>query len=389
MDKTKKNRHSRPAKVLHLISSRGLYGAERIVINLSGAINQSRYLSHLGLLQSEKNPNRELVEAVREKRVQTHVIPCRRWLDLNAMRQIRKLIAREDIDIVHCHEMKGRLYGLVCTIGTKAKTVATNHNWIRSDFLVTCFESLDAFYIRFFPRIVAVSPEVKTLMQRYLIPKHRISVIINGIDMQGFRKNKAAGQRIRKEIGIPPEAILIGAIGRLSPEKGHRHFMEAAAQIAPAFPNARFLLVGDGPLREMLKTHALSLGLGERMIFAGFRKDIADCYCALDMFVLPSLLEGTPMSLLEAMSAQVPVIAARAGGVGRILTQGENGVLVSPGDSAELAAAISGLLQNPAQARGLSANAFRTVLERYSAEKMARAYENIYAELLSGKADRK
>lgn len=379
------DRHKRPLMVLHLISSRGLYGAERIVINLSGTMNRSRYIPHLGLLQSEKNPNRELVEAVREKNVSAHILPCRRWLDLNAMRQIRELIRQEDIDIVHCHEMKGRLYGLLCTQGTKARLLATNHNWIRSDFLVTCFESLDAFYIRFFPRIVAVSPEVKTLMQRYLIPKGKISVIINGIDMQEFRKNRAAGQRIREELGISPDAILIGTTGRLSPEKGHSHFIEAAAQIAPAFPKARFLIAGDGPLGEMLREYAISLGLGERMTFAGFRKDIAACYCALDLFVLPSLLEGTPMALLEAMSAQVPVIVTRAGGVGRIITQGENGVLVSPGDSEALASALSGLLQNPAEAGRLSANAFRTVLEKYSAEKMAGTYEKLYADLLAEK----
>ncbi len=372
-------------RVLHLISSRGLYGAERIVINLTAAMNRSRYISHLALLQSEKNPNMELVEAVREKSVQTHIIPCRRWLDGNALGQTRDLIRREGIDIVHCHEMKGRLYGLLCTRGTKARTLATNHNWIRSDFLVTCFELMDAFYIRFFPRIAAVSPEVKTLMQHYLIPENRISVIINGIDMAEFRKNRTAGQRIRQEIGISPDAVLIGTIGRLSPEKGHRYFISAAAQIAPAFPQAYFLIIGDGPHREMLKEYALSLGLGERMIFAGFRKDIAACYSALDIFVLPSLLEGTPMALLEAMSAQVPVIATRAGGVGRIISHGENGLLACPGNAEELASAITALLQNPAEARRLSANAFLTVSEKYSGEKMAREYEKIFENILGEK----
>jgi glycosyltransferase involved in cell wall biosynthesis len=379
--KKNKNLAAPPLKVLHLISSRGLYGAERIVINLIAAMDRRRFVHHLALLRVEKNPNTEFVEAVREKQAVPHIVLCRKWIDMEALRQVKKLIKQERIDIVHCHEMKGRLYGLLATIGTKARIITTNHNWIRSDFLVSCFESLDAFYIRFFPKIIAVSPEVRELMRRYLIPGNKINVIINGIDMDEFRQDKAGGNMIRKELRIDRNIPLIGAFGRISPEKGQKYLIAAAVQVLKIFPEARFLIVGDGFQGEAMKEYATNLGISDRVIFAGFRKNISAFYSALDLFVLPSILEGTPMALLEAMSAKTPVIATRVGGVGRIIQNGQNGLLVSPANSEELAEAIIRLLQNSVEADNLSKNALCTISEKYSSQKMAGEYIKLYTEL--------
>ncbi|MDM8554708.1 glycosyltransferase family 4 protein [Desulfococcaceae bacterium HSG7] len=381
--KKDKNLVAPPLKILHLISSRGLYGAERIVINLIAAMDHRCFVHQLALLRVEKNPNIEFIEAVREKQAVSHIVLCRKWIDMEALRQVRKLIKQERIDIVHCHEMKGRLYGLLATIGTKTRIITTNHNWIRSDFLVSCFESMDAFYIRFFPKIIAVSPEVQKLMCRYLVPDKKIQVIINGIDMNEFQQDKAARNMIRKELGINRNISLIGAFGRISPEKGQKYLIAAAVQVLNIFPEARFLIVGDGFQGEEMKEYATCLGISDRVIFAGFRKNISEFYSALDLFVLPSILEGTPMALLEAMSAKTPVIATRVGGVGRIIQNRKNGLLVSPANSEELAGAIIRLLQNSAEAKNLAKNALCTVSEKYSSQKMADEYIRLYTELTS------
>jgi len=383
-----KNFVAPPLKVLHLISSRGLYGAERIVINLIAAMDPRHFVNHLALLRVEKNPNMEFVETVREKHAVSHIVLCRKWIDMEALKQVRELIKQEGINIVHCHEMKGRLYGLLATIGTKARIITTNHNWIRSDFLVSCFESLDAFYIRFFPKIIAVSPEVRKLMRRYLIPDKKIEVIINGIDINEFKQDKAAGNRIRKAFGLERNIPLIGAFGRISPEKGQKHLIAAAVQVLKVFPETRFLIVGDGFQKEEMKEYAAHLGISDRVIFAGFRKNIASFYSALDLFVLPSILEGTPMALLEAMSAKLPVIATRVGGVGRIVQNGKNGLLVSPANPEELASVIVRLLQTPTQAEKLAKNALHTISERYSSEKMTGEYMKLYTELISERGSR-
>ena len=369
-------------KVLHLISSRGLYGAERIVVNLTAATDRERFTPSLALLQAAGKPNTELIEAIEEKQAKTHVVPSRRWIDLDAVRQIKQLVREEGIDLIHCHEMKGRLYGLLAARGTKARAMTTHHNWIRSDFLVTCFENFDGFYLRFFPKIVAVSQEVRQLMHRYLISDKKIEVIINGIDMQEFRRDQAARERIRQEFGIAPETPLIGTFGRLSPEKGQKHLITAAEQVLKTCPEARFLLVGDGFQGEEMREYAASLGIAEQVIFAGFRKDVAQLYSALDIFVLPSLLEGTPMALLEAMATALPAISSEVGGVGRIIEDGVNGLLVPPAEPEQLAAAILRLVKDRAEAERLAKQALVTIAERYSAQRMAEAYMQVYEELL-------
>jgi glycosyltransferase involved in cell wall biosynthesis len=376
------NTGQQPLNVLHLISSRGLYGAERIILNLIGATDRSRFTPSLALLQAEGYPNMELIDAAGAKNAQGHVITCRKWIDPEAVRQTRELIRQENIALVHCHEMKGRLYGLLSARGTSARLITTNHNWIRSDFLVTCFEFLDAFYIRFFPRIVAVSPEVRQLMRRYLTPAKKMQVIINGIDMQEFRKDAEARERIRGEFHIDPETPLIGVFGRISPEKGQKYFLAAAAQVLKVFPEAQFILVGDGFQGDEMRQYAVELGISDAVIFAGFRRNIAAFYSALDIFVLPSLLEGTPMALLEAMSAQLPVIASEVGGVGRIIQGEKNGLLVPPADAEELASAMLRLMRHPEEADKLAADALASIAERYSAKKMTDAYMDLYTELV-------
>ncbi len=371
-----------PSNVLHLISSRGLYGAERIILNLIGATDRRRFIPSLALLQAADYPNMELIKAAQAKNTQGHVITCRKWIDTEAVRQTRQLIRRENIALVHCHEMKGRLYGLLAAMGTPARLITTNHNWIRSDFLVTCFESLDAFYIRFFPKIVAVSPEVRQLMRRHLTPDKKMQVIINGIDMQEFRQDPESRDKIRREFKIAPKTPLIGAFGRISPEKGQRYFLAAAAQVLKVFPEARFILVGDGFQGEEMRQYTVELGISDAVIFAGFRPDVAAFYSALDIFVLPSLLEGTPMALLEAMSTQLPVIASEVGGVGRIIRAKENGLLAPSAHAEELASAMLWLLRHPEEAERMAANALATIAERYSANKMTDAYMELYTELI-------
>ncbi|MCI5224680.1 MAG: glycosyltransferase family 1 protein [Candidatus Electrothrix sp. AR4] len=292
------------------------------------------------------------------------------------------MIEEESIDIVHCHEMKGLLYGLLAARGTRARLITTNHNWIRSDFLVTCFETLDALYIRFFPKIIAVSQEVQELMRRYWISAKKIQVIINGIDMDEFRRDKSAGERIRKEFDLDKNVPLIGAFGRISPEKGQKYFITAANQVLKVLPDARFLIVGEGFQSEEMQAYAARLGIADRVIFSGFQSNIAEFYSALDLFVLPSLIEGTPMALLEAMSSELPVIASRVGGVGRIIQNGENGLLVAPADAQELALAITRLLQHPAEAKKMAKNALNTIARKYSANKMTDECMKLYTELI-------
>lgn len=369
-------------KVLHLISSRGFYGAERVIVNLTSAIDRYGFTSHIALLCVGKYPNREFIDTSIGKQIDVHVIQCKKWIDIGALFQIINLINKERFDIVHCHEMKGRLYGLISTIRTKAKLITTNHNWIRSSFLVTFFEILDAFYIRFFPIIIAVSPEVRELMRRYLVPDSRIRVIVNGVDMNEFKRNHAARDRIRKKLGITQDVKLIGTVGRLSPEKGQKYFIDAAVSVLKVFPETMFILVGDGTQRKELEDHVNHLGLSGKIIFFGFQKNIFDFYSSFDMFILPSLSEGTPMALLEAMSAELPVIATNVGNVSRIVENEKTGVLIPPANSKDMTLAIIKLLNNASEAERMSKKSLDVISKEYSLENMVCEYMQLYKEII-------
>jgi glycosyltransferase involved in cell wall biosynthesis len=373
------NTIDRPLKVLHLISSRGLYGAERVVINLTEAMDRQRFIPQVALLRNEGYPNIEFIEAFKKTKV--HVFPAKKWIDIKAIQSIKQLIIDEQFDIIHCHEMKGRLYALLCVCKRKNILITTHHNWIKNDFITSLFETFDAFYIRFFNRIIAVSYEVKNMLLKTMIPNEKIEVIINGIDTDHFKVNKDYRKKTRKELSVTDNIKLVGSFGRISYEKGHIYFVKAAIEVLKKNPNTKFLIIGNGPQEEEIKKYVLKQEASGSIFFLDFKENIKEYYSALDIFVLPSIIEGTPMALIEAMSVGIPVVAAKVGGVGNIIIHKENGMLVPPKDINQLSDAIIALLNDEKMSKFLSKNASATVASSYSAKRMAMEYSNIYSKL--------
>lgn len=214
----------------------------------------------------------------------------------------------------------------------------------------------------------------------------RIAVVPNGVDLAAFRPGQG-GARVRRELGIPADARLVGTVGRLHPVKGHDLFLRAAAEVATAFPAAHFLLVGGGEAEEELKALAAELGLGPRAHFAGHREDIPDILPALDCFVLASRQEAFGRVLVEAMAAGLPVVAARVGGVPEIVLEGTTGLMVPPEDPAPLAAAIRRVLADPARARAMGLAGRARAEREYDAALHARRIEALYADLTGSRGE--
>ncbi|MCW5198145.1 glycosyltransferase family 4 protein [Desulfobulbus sp. F3] len=374
----KKVSFSRPIKVLHLISSRGLYGAERVIINLIAATDRSRVIPLLGLLQPKGCLLQEFVKAVRETTSVVHVIPCEKWIDRETIQTLILLIRKESVDIVHCHGMKGRLYGLIIATRTNIKLITTHHNWTGSDFRVSLFEIFDACYIRLFQKIIAVSPEVREMMLKLFIQDRKIQVIVNGIDENQFQKSEIKRRKIRGQFGINDDVTFIGTCGRISTEKGQKYFIEAVSHVVKTTNEVQFIIVGDGPQKSEMREYADMLGVSNKIIFAGFQSDVLSFYSALDIFILPSITEGTPMVLLEAMSCGLPVVATKVGGVVHIINNNEDGILVCPKESIELSSAIITLLKDKEYAKHLSAKAMDRIKKYFSIKKMANEYMELY-----------
>jgi glycosyltransferase involved in cell wall biosynthesis len=227
-------------------------------------------------------------------------------------------------------------------------------------------------------RYIAVSREVaRRLRQTYQIPGRKIQVIHNAVSVASFTRPDHAALRLQW-LGTTNRPVILTP-ARLDKQKGHSYLLEAATQV----PDALFVLAGDGAERRALETQTRALGLEQRVIFLGYRQDIPDLLASCDLFVLPSLFEGLPLSVLEAMAAGKPVIASAIGGTDEAVVHGETGLLVPPGDSTALAAAVRTLLADPALAQRLAAAGKARVQQEFSAETMVQRVTQVYDELLA------
>ena len=227
-------------------------------------------------------------------------------------------------------------------------------------------------------RYIAVSHEVAArLGETFRIPARKVNVVHNGVTV--LSTNQPANAALRFALTGSTGRPMILTAARLAGQKGLCYLLEAAALV----PEAMFVLAGEGPERANLEAQAAKLGLNQRVLFLGYRQDIADLLACCDLFVLPSLFEGLPLSILEAMAANKPVVASGVGGNSEAIVHGETGLLVPPADPAALALAIQTVLSNPDLARRLAAAGKARVHEHFSTEAIVKQVVDIYEEILS------
>jgi len=374
-------------RVLQLISSEGLFGAERVVLELSKSLQKTRNCHPIvGIIKNEYNPHVETADEARANNIDTVVFSCKSQFDLSVIASIRAFIRDKNVDVVHCHGYKSNFYGLFASKNNIA-TITTNHNWLKSHWKLKIYCFLDSLWIRYFGRIVAVSDGVKADMLKYRVPEAKIRVIDNGIDLDRFDR-EISTENLGKEFGLNGDSKVIGTIGNLGHEKAHSNLLKAARGVIETDKSIKVLIVGDGQLREYLMEEAVSLGIENNIIFAGYRKDIPELLSLMDIFVLPSIKEGLPMVLLEAMAAKKPVIATSVGAIPRVLSGGV-GILIEPGDVSGLKEAISNLIEDREESQKLAAKGYVRVKDVYSSENMSKRYLDLYNELISGRSSEK
>ncbi len=209
----------------------------------------------------------------------------------------------------------------------------------------------------------------------------QVRTISNGIDLGRF--DRADRSRLRAELGLASDEVLIGVVGRLIPLKGHQQLIDALAQLhQQGLTHWRAVFVGGGDLQESLQTAIGAAGLQGRIHLLGVRSDMADVLAALDIFAMPSHHEGLPMALLEAMAASRAVVASAVGSIPEVIRDGQSGLLVGPKDVPALASALRQLITDATLRDALGGQARQTVLEHYSAQRTARSYEALYDEVL-------
>lgn len=367
--------------VLQLISSRGLFGAENMLLELSKGLKSLGDSVTLGVFSNRHagaGGALELTGAAGAVGIRSEVFECSSRVDFATIRKIRSFIKENSIDVVHSHGYKSNIYAYLACTKTGARLVTTCHNWINASSKMSLYTRLDKFFLKRFDAVAAVSDDVARQALEAGVKPEKLRIIGNGISIEKFRVSGGAREKTRRALGVPAGASVIGTVGRLSPEKGYDLLLKAAREVCGKKDDCFFVIAGDGPQRQPLEELSRELGTDKRVVFAGKRTDIPEVLSAMDLFVLSSLTEGQPMALLEAMAAGVPAVSTSVGDVPKILRNGEAGLIVPPSDCKALAGAILKALDDPELAARLSASAMRTVKELYSSERMAAEYRACY-----------
>jgi glycosyltransferase involved in cell wall biosynthesis len=364
-------------KVLHLISSGGFYGVENMLINLTTSLEKLGHQTIIGLFHNSHRPNTELGDVARRQGLCVETIICRGKVDRDTARAVRACIERHNIDVVHTHGYKADIYGYYSALHLGKPIIATCHSWARGSGL-GLYTFLDHLLLRRFDAVVAVSAEVSLSLQKRGIPSDKITTISNGVDISAFKNASPA-----KAGGIVSGAeTVIGVVSRLVPRKGVQDLLQAAKEVVMYYPNTRFLVVGDGPLRGELEELARKLGIAPNVVFLGHQHDMPGVYAAMDIFALPSWEEGLPMSVLEAQAARKPVIATAVGGIPDLVRQDQTGILIRPREVLDLRDAILRLLADPHLRARLGNSGGDWVDTHYSSNMMASKYETLYEQVV-------
>jgi glycosyltransferase involved in cell wall biosynthesis len=306
--------------------------------------------------------------------------------DYRSFKLLVGFMRSQGIDLVHSHGAKAALIArpaaLVAGVPASVYTVHNsvfNEKWPSwKNGLATTIE-----HILSWPTdcIVTVSNALRhEIMTREKINRSKIKVIYNGISLNSLHFTPNISQW-----NLPPRRTVVGTVARMAPQKGLSVLLQAAEQLLRKYRNIHFILAGDGPLKDSLMEQVRSLSMENRFTFTGAVNNISTIYAAMDIFVLSSLTEGLPLSLLEAMAFSLPVVASAVGGVPEVIEHGVSGLLVAPGNATELAHGIAYLLDNPGRAGEMGKKAHQRVVQHFDASKMVEQTAYLYYNLLREK----
>jgi glycosyltransferase involved in cell wall biosynthesis len=370
--------------ILFLISSEGYYGVENMLVSLAQQLDQQGCRTVVGVFRNSQNPHVEVAEQAERQGIAVEIISCNGRWDWNVVSQIRCLVKKHDVDVLHPHGYKADLYAWAAAAGNRVALVATSHNWPSKALSMRTYAVVDRLALRSFDRVVVVSDAVAQILLRSGVANEKVELIPNGVDLGRFRDVTPA-LRTELETGTEP---VIGFVGRLVAEKGGVTLLQAAQRVLTKRPKAKFVLVGEGPARQEWEALARELGIDQQVTFTGARNDMPEVYASFDAMVLPSEIEALPMCLLEAMAAGKPVIATRVGAIPRLIMNGTTGLLIEPGDVNALTKAILRLLEDRDFASRLGEKGRDRVAQHFSAQQMAKNYIGTYEQVLANRGDR-
>jgi glycosyltransferase involved in cell wall biosynthesis len=363
----------RPPVAIQLVSTGGFYGAERTLLELAVFLRDHGWDSRVVALEGDGAG--ELLRRAAEQGIAGEAyVPAGRLGLWPMLRRLRRMLAGESRAVVHSHGYKPDILLAALGVPRRLPCLATCHSWYSETMKLRVLEYFDKRAVRRFDHVVAVSEEIYRDLRASRMPEGRLSRIDNGIGVPLVDAHQR--DAIRAEWNIAPGEKLIVQIGRLAKSKRNALLLKAVAGL-PGDIAARVVLVGDGEERAALAEYARRIGIGSRLIFAGYRRDAAAIMAAADVLAITSNKEGLPIVLLEAMAVSCPIIATAVGAIPQVLSP-ESAWIVPVDDEAMLVSALHEALGESSPARARAAKAKSIFLEHYARDVMGRQYLTLY-----------
>lgn len=354
-------------KVLHVEAGRYLYGGARQVLYIAQGVAQAGHDSIVVCPEGAV-----IATAARELGLEVIELPMKGDADVGLVFRLRRLIRQHNPDIVHLHSRRGAdIFGGLAAKWCGVPSVVSR----RVDNPESTFVTRWKYGL--FNHVITISEGIRQVLIAQGLDPTSVSCVRSALVAEEFQSPRPRADFL-KEFDLADEAIVLGVVAQLIERKGHRFLFEVLPRVLTDHPNVRVIIFGQGPGREPLEQRVLENGLSDSVQFAGFREDMPDWLAHLNILVHPALMEGLGISLLQASAAGVPIVASRAGGMPEAVKEGETGLLITPGNTAELETALRSLLDDVQRAQGMGEAGKRYIEEEFSVARMVEGNLAVY-----------
>jgi glycosyltransferase involved in cell wall biosynthesis len=376
-------------RIAYLLTPIDFGGAEKVSLNFLQNVSRNLFEIHPILLFRPWETDSFLLKALKKADYPIiDKIPVSLgnhdhfWL-IRRFRMIFSVLKQNHFDLLHTHGYQADIIGIPAANVLRIPTISTCHGFIENDRKLSLYIRLDRFVSRFSNKIIAVSKDIQRNLTAHGIQSSRITVIPNAVDTEIDESSFSNSRHsVRKSFGFSDRDFVLGYAGRLSQEKGLIYLIEAVSIARKRDCPGKLFIIGEGSQESELRVFSRKEGLEDHVVFAGFQSDVSQFFPAMELFVLPSLTEGTPMALLEAMAHGIPVIASEVGQIPEIIDSGKSGILVRPKDPEQIADAILFLHNNPSIREAIAKEGQKKVKSQFDVRKWVRQIENEYISLI-------
>jgi len=384
--------NSEPVRIMDFRGSyKGGGGPDKTILNSAAKHDLDRVNVLVTYIRQPGDDEFQIADIAKSYDINYVDLVDRKMLDWSCIRQMKQLIRKEKIELLHTHDDKTMLYGFILKhLVPGLRIMYTCHS--HSEYAKESFEnSID--YKKFIlrkncllwlmrrhtPPILTISENTRQRLIRGGLSPENVAVLYNGIDIDHWRRSQAQ-PILRKELNLADNDFLVGTVARIAYDKDFPTFYEVARRVKARMPNVKFVIVGDGCGDELdqAKMDVATRGLEHVVYFTGHRTDLLDIYSSFDLFLMTSLTEGLPNTVLEAMAMEVPVVSTEVGGVPELIVSQENGLLCPVGDAEALADAVSTLLQQPQRRQEMVHKSRKRIEEKFNFSRRVRLLEDIY-----------